>query len=177
MRNKTLMAVLAASLIFPPPVLALSVDAGDCKSIEQEAARARAKYVQAYTPRVDPVKTFDDATGSCLEFISMFDIGFTFQIPSIGDIDALLRGMAMKLLQRACQAATQQFNRAVSDAVSAVNAPLAGVADVPGFSAGISTGTSGGSIRDGGGSIRDGGGSTVRQATDNAVDRIINFMR
>jgi hypothetical protein len=171
MRSKVSAALLGAVLIFSPPVaLALDVAAGDCKSIEEEAARARSKYIQAFTPRTDPVKTFDDATSSCLEFISMFDIGFKFEMPKIGDLDALLRNMAMKLLQRACQAATQQFNRAVNDAVQSVNAPLAGVADVPGFSAGISTGSSGVSIR-------DDGGSTVRQAADSAVDRVINIFR
>lgn len=161
-----LLGVLAAM-----PAMALTFDASVCRSeFEQEAARARSKYVQAYTPRTDPVKTFDDATGSCLEFISMFDIGFSFTIPSLGDIDALLRSMAMKLLQRACQTATQQFNRAVNDAVQSVNAPLADVASVPGFSAGVSTSTPGVTIR-------DDGGSTAQRAADSAVDRVINLFR
>lgn len=145
----------------------------DCDDLRRGATDAQARYVRIHTPRVDPVKTFDDATASCLEGIAMFDIGFTFQIPSLGDIDALLRNMAMKLLQRACQAATQQFNRAVSDAVQSVNAPLAQVAgNVPGVSGGISTGSGSAIV-----TIRDDGGSTVRNTISNATDRVINFVR
>jgi hypothetical protein len=180
MRSKALVALVGAALIFSPPV-ALALDVGssagrslvDCDDLRRGATEAQARYVHTYTPRVDPVKTFDDATGSCLEFISMFDIGFSFTIPSIGDLDALLRSMAMKLLQRACQAATQQFNRAVNDAVQSVNAPLAQVAgNVPGVSGGISTGSGSAGV-----TIKDDGGSTVRNTINNATDRVINFVR
>ncbi len=103
----------------------------------------------------------------------MFDVGFSFTIPNLGDIDAFLRNMATKLLQRACQAATQQFSRAVNDAVQSVSAPISQVAgNVPGVSGGISTGSGSASV-----TIRDDGGSTIRNAVSNATDRVINFVR
>ncbi len=145
----------------------------DCDALRRGATDAQARYVQIHTPRIDPVKTFDDATTSCLEGISMFNIGFSFQIPSLGDIDALLRNMAMKLLQHACQAATAQFNRAVSDAVQSVNAPLTQIAgNVPRVSGGISAGSDSAGV-----TIRDDGVSSVRNTISNATDRVINFVR
>lgn len=182
MRSKTLAALVGAVLIFSPPV-ALALDVGssagqslvDCDDLRRGATEAQARYVQISTPRVDPVKTFDDATGSCLEFISMFDIGFSFTIPSIGDLDALLRNMAMKLLQRACQAATQQFNRAVNDAVQSVTGGT-GLNDIPFVSGGVTTGTGGTGVT-GGVTVKSDGGSTVRRTVENATDRVINFVK
>ncbi len=162
--------VLTASLLASTPATAVQ-SLVDCDDLRRGATEAQARYVQINTPRVDPVKTFDDATGSCLDFISMFDIGFSFTIPGIGDLDALLRSMAAKLLQRACQAATQQFNRAVNDAVQG-----AGLSNVPFASGGVTTSTSGAGVT-GNVTIKDDGGSTVRNALDNATDRVINFLR
>lgn len=140
----------------------------DCDDLSRGALDAQARYIQTYTPRVDPVKTFDDATGACLEFISNFSTGFSFTIPSLGDIDALLRNMASKLLLRACQGATAQFSKAVNDASQSVSGA---VGQIPGVSGGISTaGTSGVTVR-------DDGGTTVRRAADGAVDRVINFLK
>lgn len=170
MATRALLAILTASLLVSAPATAAQ-SLVDCDDLRRGATEAQARYVQINTPRVDPVKTFDDATGSCLEFISMFDIGFSFTIPSIGDLDALLRSMAAKLLQRACQAATQQFNRAVNDAVQG-----AGLSNVPFASGGVTTSTSGTGVT-GGVTIKDDGGSTVRNAVDNATDRVINFLR
>lgn len=167
-------ALLSAAFIISTPA-ASAQSLVDCDDLRRGAAEALARYIQTYTPRVDPVKTFDDATGSCLEFISMFDIGFTFNIPSLGDLDAMLRNMAMKLLQRACQSATQQFNRAVNDAVQSV-AGGAGLNNIPLVSGRVTTGTSGSGIS-GGVTIRDDGGSAARRAADSAVDRVINFVR
>lgn len=134
-----------------------------CDNVRQAALDAQRRYVQIHTPRVDPVQTFNDSTSSCLDFISMFDIGFRFEVPAIGDIDTILQNMARQLLQRACQAATTQFSRAVGDAVQAVNAPLADVASVPGFSAGVTT--------------RNDGGMASQRPTVSAVDRVINLFR
>lgn len=170
MVTRALLTILTASLLVTAPATAAQ-SLVDCDDLRRGATEAQARYVQTYTPRVDPVKTFDDATGSCLEFISMFDIGFSFTIPSLGDIDALLRSMAAKLLQRACQAATQQFNRAVNDAVQG-----AGLNNVPFASGGVTTSTSGTGVT-GGVTIKDDGGSTVRNAVSNATDRVINFLR
>lgn len=174
MGTRSLLVLLAASLIASAPATAAQ-SLVDCDDLRRGATDAQLRYIQTYQPRVDPVKTFDDATGSCLEFISMFDIGFSFTIPSLGDIDALLRGMAMKLLQRACQAATQQFNRAVNDAVQSVTNGT-GLNDIPFASGGITTGTNGTGVS-GGVTVKDDGGSMVRRTVENATDRVVNTLK
>lgn len=177
MKRKCAAVLTALMLAHAAPVWATdpaSVQAY-CDEVKKAAQDAQLRYIQTYQPRVDPVKTFDDATGSCLEFISMFDIGFSFTIPSLGDIDALLRNMAMKLLQRACQAATQQFNRAVNDAVQSVTGGT-GLNDIPFVSGGVTTGTGGTGVT-GGVTVKSDGGSTVRRTVENATDRVINFVK
>lgn len=173
MQSKAVAALLSAALIVSTPA-ASAPSLVDCDDLRRGATEAQARYIQTYTPRVDPVKTFDDATGACLEFISTFDVGFTFNIPSLGDLDAFLRNMAIKLLQRACQSATQQFNRAVNDAVQSVAGNTV-LNNIPLVSGGITTGTS--SSASGGIAVRDDGGSAARRAADSAVDRVINFVR
>lgn len=173
MKRKSAAALAMLTMVLATIGNSTAQTLADCDDLRRGAMDAQAHYVQIHTPRVDPVKTFDDATASCLEGIAMFDIGFSFTIPSLGDIDAFLRNMAMKLLQRACQAATAQFNRAVHDAVQSVNAPLAQIAgNVPGVSGGISTGSGSAGV-----TIRDDGGSTARNAIGNATERVVNFLR
>lgn len=177
MKRKCATVIAAVMLAHATPTWALDPTSVQvyCDEVKKAAQDAQLRYLQTYQPRVDPVKTFDDATGSCLEFISMFDIGFTFTIPSLGDIDAFLRNMAMKLLQRACQAATQQFNNAVNDAVQSVTGKT-GLNNIPLMSGGITSGTGGSGIT-GGVTVQSDGGSTVRRAVDNATDRVINFVK
>lgn len=184
MRNKAMPALLCALLILSPPV-ALALDVGssgaqslvDCDELGRGAREAQTRYVQINTPRTDPVKVFDDATGACLDFIMMFDIGFSLTIPSIGDLDALLRSMATKLLQRACQAATAQFNKAVGDALASVNAPLGTLNSIPGVNIGVSAGSGSGAGVNLNTSVQSDGGSTVRRAADNAVNRVVGLIK
>lgn len=175
-------AVLGTSLIVSSPAaLALDIAGNsarslvDCDDVKRGAIEAQQRYIQAYTPRVDPVQTFDDAVGSCLEFVSLFDVGFSFTIPSLGDLDAILRSLATKLLMRACQTATSQFNRAVSDAMNSTLAPLAPLNSIPGV--GITTAASAGVGLSTNVSIGSDGGSTVRRAVDSATDRVVNFLK
>ncbi len=135
-----------------------------CDQVQKAAQNARTNYIKVYQPSNDPVKVFDDATGACLDFISNFDIGFSFTIPSLGDIDAFLRRMAMTLLQRACQAATDQFNRAVNDALQSVNSTT-GVAGV--------TATNTGS----GVAVSSNTSSVVQSTVQTATDRVINLVK
>lgn len=149
----------------------------DCDELGRGAREAQTRYVQINTPRTDPVKVFNDATGACLDFIMMFDVGFSLTIPSIGDIDALLRNLATKLLQRACQAATAQFNKAVGDALASVNAPLGTLNSIPGVNIGVSAGSGSGAGVNLNTSVQSDGGSTVRRAADNAVNRVVNLIK
>lgn len=183
MKRKCAAVLAAVMLAHAAPTWALDAASAQayCDQVKQAAQDAQLRYVQTYQPRVAPVQTFDDAVGSCLEFISLFDIGFSFTIPSLGDIDAFLRNMAMKLLLRACQAATAQFNKAVNDAVKTVtdpiNSTLSPLNSVPGVSAGMTTNASSGVGLNTGVTVGGSGGSTVTQAVQNATDRVINFVK
>lgn len=177
MKRKFAAVLTAVMLTQAAPTWALDAASAQayCDEVKKAAQDAQLRYIQTYQPRVDPVKTFDDATGSCLEFISMFDIGFSFTIPSLGDIDSFLRNMAMKLLQRACQAATAQFNRAVNDAVQSVTNGT-GLNNIPLVSGGVTTSTSGSGVS-GGVTVKTDGGSTIQRTVENATDRVINFVK
>lgn len=169
MKRKCAAVLTAVMLAHAAPTWALDAASAQayCDEVKKAGQDAQLRYVQTYQPRVDPVKTFDDATGSCLEFISMFDVGFSFTIPSLGDIDAFLRNMAMKLLQRACQPAQAQFNRAVNDAVQSVTNGT-GLSNVPGVSTSVSSS---------GVNINANGNSVLQQTTQNAVDRVVNTLK
>ncbi len=179
MKRNAAVLILVATLAHSSSVWALdpqSVQAY-CDEVKKASLDAQTRYIQAYQPRVDPGKTFDDATSSCLDFISNFNIGFSFNIPSLGDISGLLQQMAQKLLQRACQAAQQQFSKAVSDAQQSVGGGLNSVNQVPGVNVGVQTGNSGGQGMNVTGVIRDDGGSTLKNTATTAVDRVVNFLK
>lgn len=183
MKRKCATVLTAFMLAHAAPVWALDPSSAQayCDEVKKASQDAQLRYLQTYQPRVNPVQAFDLATGGCLEFIANFDIGFTLTIPSLGDIDALLRRMAMALLLRACQMATDQFNKAVNDAVKTVTDPINNTLDplngVPGVSAGVTTKSSsgiGGSVT---GNVGTDGGSAVRNTARNAADRVINFVK
>lgn len=173
MKRKCAAVLTAIMLAHAAPSWALDAASAQayCDEVKKAAQDAQLRYVQTYQPRVDPVKTFDDATGACLDFISNFDVGFSFTIPSLGDIDAFLRSMATKLLQRACQAATAQFNRAVNDAVQSVTNGT-GLNNVPIVSGGITTGANSAGV-----TVKSDGGSTIQRTVESATDRVINFVK
>lgn len=134
-----------------------------CDDVKKAAQNAQTKYIQIYQPRVDPGKTFDDATSSCLGFISNFNVS----IPTMWD--GILGNMATQLMQRACQAAQQQFNKAVNDATQSVNGT---VNQVPGANVGVQTGTGNYGV-----SVSGDNGSTMQNTATTAVDRVINFLK
>lgn len=170
MRRNVAMLVLAAMLVQSTPVWALdpqSVQAY-CDEVKQAAQNAQAKYIQIYQPKQDPGKTFDDATTSCLDFITSFQVS----IPSIWD--GIIMGMAKQLLQRACQAARGQFDKAVNDAVQSVNGTIG---QVPGVSVSANTQTGGGTGIGVSGAVKTDGGSTMQNAANTTIDRVINFLK
>lgn len=139
-----------------------------CDEIKKASQDAQARYVQIHTPRVNPVQTFDDAVASCLDNISKFDLGL--RLPGLGDLESLLNDMIKKLMQRACQSATGQFDRAVNDATQTVNGSVAGATG--GVVAGPVTTGHGGT----GATVTNDNGSAVRGTVETATDRVINFM-
>jgi hypothetical protein len=174
MKRKFAAILAAVMLTHATPIWALdpaSVKAY-CDEIQQAAKNAQIHHLQTYQPRTDPVRIFDMSTEVCLNFITNFDLGFSLTIPSLGDLDAFLRRLATAILTRVCMAATEQFNRAVNDAMAAINQTLAPLNSVPGVNAGFG-GTSAGS---GGVNVSGGLGSDNGAMMNNATNRVVNML-
>ncbi len=138
----------------------------DCQSIKDAATAAQHRYVQIYQPQIDPTKTFDDATASCVSTIQNVNLS----IPSIWD--GVLQGVANQVLNRACQAAQAQYNKAVNDAMQSVNGTLgqipgAGVSAQYGGQPGTSPSTT----------VTTDNGAAMKGAATKSVDRVINFFQ
>jgi len=170
MKRKCVAVLAALMLAYAAP--SWSNDAAsalvNCDELNAAARQAKEKYIAAHTPRVNPVQTFDDSVSSCLENISKFDLGL--RLPGIGDIEGLLSDMAKKLLNRACQTATGQFDRAVNDATQSVNgtasAATGGIVTSP-----VSTGYNGT-----GATVSSDNGAVVSGTVNNATDRVIRTL-
>lgn len=138
----------------------------NCDLVKQSALNAQRKYVNTYTPRVNPVQTFDSAVGSCLENIQNFSLGLT--LPALGDIEQLLSDMAKKLAQSACQSASSQFNNAVNSATASVNgaasAGTGGMINRP-----ITAGNDGTGI-----SVQGDNGTTVQNVLNRSTGQVVN---
>lgn len=171
MKRKCVTVLTAVMLAYAAPIWALDEASAldDCNRVTQAALDAAAADVARHTPRVNPVQTFDDAISSCLDHISRFDMGL--RLPSIGDLETLLADMATRLLQRACQTATNQFNNAVNDATNSVNgtasAATGGIVTSP-----VSTGYNGTGV----GTVSSDNGATVANTVNNATNRVINTL-
>lgn len=152
--------ILLAALASPVLAVAAPASLVDCDQLRQGSLNAQARYIQIYQPRQDPGKTFDDAVSSCLDFIT----GFQVSIPTMWD--GMLSAMAKQLMQRGCQAARGQFDKAVGDAMQSVNGS---VGQIPGV--GISTTSQAGV------SVQGDNGSVMQGTASNAVDRVINILR
>lgn len=160
-------ALFGAALIFSLPVAqALDVSSSsshslvDCDDLRRGSLDAQARYIQIAQPRQDPGKTFDDAVSSCLDFIT----GFQISIPSMWD--GILAAMAKQLMQRVCQTARGQFDKAVGDAMQSVNGTAG---QIPGV--GISTSGSAGV------NVQGDNGTMVQNTANKAVDRFVNILK
>ncbi len=172
MKRKYLAVVLIASLLAQSGGV-WALDAGsaraDCDEIKKAGKEAQLRYVQTFQPKQDPGKTFDDAISSCLDFITNFKIS----IPSMWD--GMLEAMAKALMQRACQTARAQFDKAVGDATQSVNET---VGTVPGVEVSTSTTSSqSGSGPGVGTTVQGDNGSTVRDTANRSVDRVVNGLK
>lgn len=172
----SMLAVVALGQSLPASANDVTSAEADCESVAQAARDAQLRYLATYKPRVDPVQTFTQSTDVCLAFISNFDVGFSLNIPSLGDLDAFLRRMATAILTRACQAATSTFNSAVNNAMQSVDQQVAPITSLPGVSAGISTssGSSGLSVR---GAVTTDSGAAVNNAVDTTANRVVNILK
>lgn len=95
-----------------------------CNQVQQAALDAQKRYVTTFTPHQDPGQTFDDATRACLSGILAFPSSFQFTLPTMAGVEQILEQMAKHLMLQACQAAADQYNRAVSDALNTVNSDV-----------------------------------------------------
>ncbi len=167
--------LMTAAILMFQPLSASALDSASaqayCDQVKKAGQDAQTKYIQVYQPRVDPVKTFDDATMSCLDAITNMDLGFGFSIPGLGDIAGMLKNLGTRLMQRACQAASAQFDRAVSDAMNSVNQATT----VPGIGSTVGTykNSTGGVTVD----VSPDVSNTVGRTVDNATDRVINYLK
>lgn len=170
MKRKYATVLTAVMLAYATPIWATDAASAQayCDAVKQASIDAQNRYIQIHTPHVNPVQTFDDAISSCLDNISKFDLGL--RLPGLGDLEALLNDMIKKLMQRACQSATGQFDRAVNDATQTVNGSVAGATG--GVVAGPVTTGHGGT----GATVTNDNGSAVRGTVETATDRVINFM-
>lgn len=163
------MARLIVVLLFAVlalPALALDVSSSsshslvDCDDLRRGSLDAQARYIQIAQPRQDPGKTFDDAVSSCLDFIT----GFQISIPSMWD--GVLAAMAKQLMQRVCQTARGQFDKAVGDAMQSANGTAG---QIPGV--GISTSGNAGV------NVQGDNGTMVQNTANKAVDRFVNILK
>lgn len=92
-----------------------------CDQVQQAALQAEQRYVSTFTPHQDPGQTFDDATRACLSGILAFPSAFHFTLPTMAGMEQILEQMGKQLMLQACQAAADQYNRAVQDALNTVN--------------------------------------------------------
>ncbi|MCD0260742.1 hypothetical protein [Xanthomonas campestris] len=141
MSRKIALAPLLGALLLTSGT-ASAIDAASvqayCDQVRQSAQQAKQRHVQIFAPRQDPGKTFDDATQSCLDGIMSYKSMFQFKMPSLGDVQGILSQMAKEMLNKQCQAARAQFDRAVQDAVSTVNQSTN---QLPGLDVDVSTGS------------------------------------
>lgn len=92
-----------------------------CDQVRDASKEAQRRYVLTFKPRQDPGKTFDDATRSCLDGILSYPSSFQFTLPTMAAVQEILRQMGKRLMLQACQAARDEFDRAVRDAMNTVN--------------------------------------------------------
>lgn len=164
MKRKCVNVLMVAMLAQAAPTWALDASSAQayCDEVKKAGQAAQLRYIQTYQPRQDPGKTFDDAVSSCLDFITGFQVG----IPSIWD--GMLSAMAKQLMQRVCQTARGQFDKAVGDATQSVNGS---VGLIPGVS--VSTSSQAGA----GVNVQGDNGSMMQNTANKAVDRVINIIK
>lgn len=144
-RTKALAACLAVGFAGAVPT-AHALSAQDtqayCDAVKEASKSAKVRYVKSFTPRLDPGKAFDNATKGCLDGILNMQAIFQLRIPSIGDVQGMLKQLAGALLNAVCVAAQQEFDNAVQDALDTVNGVvqdpigpihIPGVPDIPGL--------------------------------------------
>lgn len=108
------------------PALA-AVDASDvttnCDNISAASKNAQLAAIKAAIPDEDPGTTFSNTIDACLENIVNYD-KFTFKMPSLADLQSMLKQLANELLQQACSAAVSKFNSLVSEATQEITSTV-----------------------------------------------------
>jgi hypothetical protein len=121
-----------------------------CNAVTTAAQNAQTQRIQVYTPQQDPQLTFNNATLSCMGTIANFTVPVP---PSIQAMQPILQAVAKQILLQACQAASSEFQSAVSRALQTVTQPVQQI--------GVSVNTNTGTVSAGGVSLGNPVGTVV----------------
>lgn len=172
------LVIVFALLLAPLPAFALDASSAqqNCQDVRDAAEAARVRAIKAAIPRKDPVEVFQQSTEACLKGIISYS-KFEFKLPSLADLQAMLQQMAQELIARACQSATDQFNRAVQDATAQLDLGQTSVF-LPGYGdiGLVNTGT--GSVSAGSNGITTSGSpvTATTPTSQGVVSNVINWV-
>ncbi len=119
-----LVVMLGAALIAPMPTMAMTPEEAQkaCNDLNKAAQESAKKMLQTGLPKQDPGKTFTNAVRSCLGNIAQFKDIYVFKQSITGaGIQEYIKKMATDMMNQYCQAATDEFNRRVQEALADVN--------------------------------------------------------
>lgn len=170
-------AAFVAALIVSSQAMALDAESvkAYCDEVSKAAVTAKSNYLATYQPKQDPGKVFENAINSCLDQISKYSVGFNFSSPNMAAIQKMMEQMAAQLIQKACQSAQDQFNKAVNEAKQTVNGTLSPVNDVPLVNANMTSSTSGtGGVST---NVTNTSQSTVNSTSNSWTNRVFNYFK
>ena len=122
-----LMLFLGAALIVPKPVNAMTPEeaAKACNAVSEAAKMSAKRMFQIGLPKQSPGKTFTNTVRSCLGNIAKYKDIYLFKQSIIGaGIQQQIEKTATHMMNQYCQAARDEFDRRVQDALADVNDDL-----------------------------------------------------
>lgn len=146
-----------------------------CDEVRQAAKNAQQKAIQVSAPRQDPSRTFNGATQKCMEWVAQQSIPSVPMFQSYPAVQKMFEQFAIRMLNKQCQEAGQQFDKSVNDALRSVNEQYNDYGQIIGYAQGA-------------GATMQGARSNVmltpttqvpqqqQQAEPSTWDRIVNFL-
>lgn len=119
-----LLIIVGIALGSPAPSKAMTPEEAQkaCDDLNKAAQDSAKKMLQTGLPKQDPGKTFTNAVRSCLGNIAQFKDIYVFKQSATGaGIQEYIKKMATDMMNQYCQAATDEFNRRVQEALADVN--------------------------------------------------------
>ena len=167
--KKTILTIVIAGVL-SSPAYALDAESTQqyCEDVKNAGKTAMERYVQQHTPKQAPSNIFNDSVQSCIDNITSMGVGIS--IPSLGNIAGMLQDLAKKAMEKACQAATDQFDDAVNDALGSVNDRFDDFNNSTGMDVGVGTNGQGGVSVGSAGSVSDVIGNEGNQQINNNLN-------